>query len=201
MGFFRFLACAAPLLSGFGVAAALAFTRGLPARRRAAWTAGVHGAVLGVLLLASFADSPAFFPPLAVLLSAFALLVAAVHLLLESFGARRELCQLAASLVVALLVGSVFLIEPVLENAARVRLPADAIGSRITLILSVNPFMTTGLSILGQDLLHWPAFYRLDLAAYQHAPPRWGASALGYAVAALVLGAAAALRRRFARPA
>lgn len=199
MNAFRFISYVAPLLSGFGVAAALALTRGRPAGRRAAWAGSVHGAVLFTLLLFSFAESAGLFPPVAVLLTAFAALVASVFLLAEFLGARREACQLLASLVVVVLMGSVFMIEPVLENATRAGMSGPAIGSRITLILSVNPFMTMGLSIFGHDLLHVPAFYRLDLAAYQHEPPRWGASSLGYAIAAAVLGAAAAIRRRFAK--
>jgi len=199
MNAFRFISYVAPLLSGFGVAAALAFTRGRTARRRAAWAGGVHGGVLLAVLLLSFVESVGSFPPVAVLLTAFAALVASVFLLAEFLGARREVCQLLASLLVVLLMGSVFLIEPVLENATRAGMSAAAIGSRITLILSVNPFMTMGLSIFGHDLLHVPAFYRLDLAAYQHFPPRWGATSLGYAVVAAVLGGAAALRRRWAK--
>ncbi len=199
MNAFRFLAYLAPLLSGFGVAAALAWTRGLPWRRRAAWTGGVHGGILVVLFLLSFLESVALFPAVAVLLTAFAAFVASVSLLAELLGARREVGQLLASLVVVVLMGSVFLIEPVLENATRAGLPGPSVGERITLILSVNPFMTTGLSIFGHDLLHAPAFYRLDLAAFQHAPPRWGATSLGYAVAAAVLGSAAALRHRLAK--
>ena len=198
MNSFRFIAYVAPLLSGFGVAAALAWTRGLPWRRRAAWAGGAHGGVVLVLFFLSFVESVALFPAVALLLTAFAALVASVFLLAEFLGARREACQLVASLLVVALMGSVFLIEPVLENAVRAGLPGPSIGARITWILSVNPFMTTGLSIFGHDLLHVPAFYKLDLAAFQHAPPRWGATSLGYAVAALVVGGAAALRRRFA---
>ncbi len=199
MNAFRLAAYAAPLLSGFGVAAALALSRGRPARGRAAWAGGVHGGILALLFLLSFAESVLLFPKVALLLTAFAALVAAAFLAVESLGARRELCQLAASLLVVALMGSVFVVEPVLENAVRARLPGPQIGTRLSLLLSVNPFMTLGLSVFGHDLLHVPAFYRLDLAAYQHAPPRWGATSFGYAVAAGILGAAAALRRRFSR--
>jgi hypothetical protein len=197
MNAFRFISYLAPLLSGFGVAAALSLTRRLPWRRRVAWAGGTHGGVVVLLFGLSFVESVALFPAVALLLTAFAALVASVFLLVEFLGARREVCQLVSSLVVVALMGSVFLIEPVLENAVRAGLSGPAIGARITWILSVNPFMTTGLSIFGHDLLHVPAFYKLDLAAFQHAPPRWGATSLGYGIAAGVLGGAAAIRRRF----
>jgi hypothetical protein len=197
---FRFVAYVLPLAAGFALPAALALTRGLPPARRAARAGAVHGALLLVLLAFSFAERVGLFPPAAVLATAFGLFVAAVHLAFELAGAPREVPQLAASLLAALLMGSVFLVEPVLENATRAGLPSEAVGARITLVLSVNPFMTLGLSAFGHDLLHTPTFYQLDLAAYPHAAPRWGATSLGYLLAAALAGAvgagAAFLRRR-----
>jgi hypothetical protein len=198
MSFFRTLAYLSPFAVGFGVAAALALTAGRPPRQRAVAAGGVAGGVLGLLLLASFTDSPKQWLPLALLLGSFAVMIAGLYLLGEALRAPREVSQIVSGLVVCLLMSTVFVFGPIIRNSADTGATGEAISRRIALMMDVSPLMVMGESIFAEDLLHKPYIYRLDLAGYQHPDPSWAASSAGYALAGAALaGLAVALRRLF----
>ena len=203
MTLFRYLAYVAPLAVGFGVPAVLALTSAAPVRRRMVAALAVLGGVLVVLGAAALTESARAFGQVALLLAGLAVLVAGFFQLCAAFRLPPEMCQIVASLLVVALMSTVFCFPPVLEHALEVGMSGDDISRRITLALDVNPFMVMGYSIFGHELLHSPTFYRLDLADYQFAPPRWQGTALGYALAGFSLFAAAlgltALRLRFAK--
>ena len=200
MSVFRTLAYLSPFLVGFGVAAALSLTGDRPPKRRAVAAGTVVGAVLALLLLASFLDAPKLWAPVAVVLVTFAALTAGVYLLCEAARAPREVSQIATSLVVCFLVSTAFVFGPIIRNSADTGATGEAISRRLSLMMDVNPFFVMGESIFAEDLLHTPYLYRLDLAGFQHVLPSWPASSAGYAIAGAALaGIAVALRRR--RPA
>jgi hypothetical protein len=196
MSLFRTLAYLSPLAIGLGIAAALALSSGKPAKRRALAAGAVPGGVLLVLLFASFADSPGEWLRLAPLLLSFSVLIAGLFLLCESLKAPREVCQIVAGLVVCFLVSTIFWMGPMIRASADAGASGEAIFSRITLAMGVNPYFTMAYSIFGDDLLHLPYFYRTDLAGFQYELPRWPATSAGYALTGLVLGGMAAGLRR-----
>lgn len=198
---FRTLAYLAPLVLGLGVGAALALTAGRPLGRRAAWAAGTAGAGVALVAAAALAAGAAGAAvPLAALLAAFCAFAAALYLLAEELALPSEACQLVSGLAVVFLMSTVFLLGPVVRHAEEAGLSGEAIARRIEWALGVNPFAAAGYSIFGAALLHEPALYRTGAADFQHAWPRWGATAAGYALAALALagaaGGARAIRRR-----
>jgi len=193
MNVFRTLAYLAPLAVGFGVAAALALTRGRPVRRRLVAALCVLGVVVAALGLAAFAESAGAFMAVSMLMAGFALLTAGFFLFCEACGLPAGACQVAAGLVVAGLLGTAFLFGPVLRQAEESGMPMEDISRRITRTLEVNPFMVTGCSVFGRDPTHWRTFYPLGLADYPSAPPRWRASAAGYALAGFAFFAGAVL--------
>lgn len=196
MSFFRTLAYLSPFLVGFGVAAALALTSGRPIRRRAVATAAVPGAVLLLLLGASFAESVRLWPPLALLLVSFATLIAGLYLACEAARAPREVSQIVAGLAVCFLMSTIFVFGPIIRDTADAGASGAAISRRISLAMDVNPFFVMGYSIFRTDLLYLPVFYRTDLAGFQHELPSWGATSAGYALAGAALaGLSVALRR------
>jgi hypothetical protein len=206
MSLFAFLAYLSPLLAGFGVAAALALAWPGGVRRRLAAALGVAGGVVVLLALAAIGDSFKAFGPVALLAGGVSGLVAGVFCFCAAFRLPPEVCQIAASLVVVALVGSVFLMGPVLENAEEVGMPGEEISRRITLAVGVNPMMVMGYSVFAdRDLVREPGLYDLGLADYPFVTPEWGRTALGYVVTGFMLFAAAmgltALRLRFARSA
>jgi hypothetical protein len=201
MPLFEVLAYLSPLVLGFGVPAALALSRGAPPKRRLAAAGAVVLAVLGILLLASFSDSPKFWPPLAAVLVSVALLVAGIYLLAESIRIPRELCQILAGLALSFLMSTLFWAGPLVRAAADRGATGDAIYRRISLCLNVNPFFVIGYSIFDVDLIHGSAlFYHMGMADFQHGTPSWGASSAGFAVAGLVFGALGAGLRRVLKP-
>ena len=179
MSFFRTLAYLSPFLVGFGVAAALTLTADRPPKRRAAVAGGVAGSVLALLLLASFADSPRLWPPVALVLLSFGMLVAGIYLVGEALRAPREVSQIAAGLVVCFLMSTVFVFGPIIRNSADAGASGAAISRRIGLMMDVSPLMVLGESVFAEDLLHKPYIYRLDLAGYQHPDPSWPATSAG----------------------
>ena len=196
MSLFRTLAYLSPLAIGFGLAAALALTTGKPPKRRALAAGAVPGGILLLLLFASFAATPAQWLRLVPLLLSFALLVAGLYLLCESLKAPREVSQIVAGLAVCFLVSTVFWMGPLIRASADAGASGEAVFSRITLAMGVNPYFTMAYSIFDDDLLHLPYFYRTDLAGFQYDLPRWPATSAGYAVTGLVLGAVAVTLRR-----
>lgn len=199
MSLFRALAYLSPLVLGFGLAAALALSRGRPAVFRARVAGGGLLGVLVLLLLASFGDSPRLWLPVAILLTSFSLLVAALYLFLESLGATPEVSQIGTGLVVCLLMSTIFIAGPIIRDSADAGAGGEAISRRITLALDVNPTCVLGYSIFQTDLLYLPVFYRWDLAGFQHEKPAWTASSLGYLLAGLLLGALSLGARRVLR--
>ena len=196
MSFFRTLAYLSPLIVGFGVPAALALTAGRPPKRRAIAAGAVLGAVLALLLLASFADSVKLWLQVALLIGPFGLLVAGIYLLCESAKAPREVSQIVAGLVVCLLMSTVFVFGPIIRDSADAGASGAAISGRIGLMMDVSPLMVMGESIFGDDLLHRPYIYRLDLAGYQHPSPSWPATSAGYGlIGAALVGISIGLRR------
>jgi hypothetical protein len=196
MSLFRTLAYLSPLAVGFGLAAALALTTGKPPKRRATAAGAVLGGVLLLLLFASFAASPGLWLRLAPLLLSFAMLVAGLYLLCEALKAPREVSQIVVGLAVCFLVSTVFWMGPIIRASADAGASGDAVYSRITLAMGVNPYFTMAYSIFDDDLLHLPHFYRTDLAGFQYELPRWPATSAGYALTGLVLGALATTIRR-----
>jgi len=198
---FRVLAFLSPLVVGFAVPAALAATAGAAPRRRAAAAGGAVGAVLAVLLAASFSDSPAAWLPLSALLVSVGILTGGVSLLAESAGLPRDLGQIVAGLVLCALASTLFWTAPLIRASADGGASGEAIYRRITFSLDANPFFVVGYSIFGVDMIHEsPFFYRLGMADFQHGTPSWPASSAGFAVAGLVLAALAAGARRLRNP-
>jgi hypothetical protein len=196
MSVFRTLAYLSPLIVGFGVAAALALTADRPAKRRALAAGAVFGGVVVLLLLASFADSVKLWVQVVMLIAPFTLLVAGIYLLCEAAKAPREVSQIVAGLAVCLLMSTVFVFGPIIRDSADAGASGAAISSRIGLMMDVSPFMVMGESIFGDDLLHRPYIYRLDLAGYQHPTPSWPATSAGYGlVGAALVGLSVGLRR------
>jgi hypothetical protein len=201
MPLFQVLGYLSPLLVGFGIAAALALTASQPLRRRCAAAGGVVLAVLGLLLVASFSDSPKYWLPLSVLLVSLALLVAGIYLMAESAGVPRELCQILSGLALCVLMSTLFWAGPLIRAAADRGATGEAIYRRITVSLDVNPFLVIGYSIFDVDLIHSSAFfYRLGMADFQHGTPSWGATSAGFAVAGLIFASVAVGLRRVLRP-
>ena len=196
MSVFRTLAYLSPFLLGFGIAAALALTEQRPPKRRAAAPGAVVGAVLVLLLLTSFGETPALWPPLALLLVSFAALVAGLYLFCESARAPREVSQIIVGVVVCLLMSTIFVFGPVIRATADAGATGAAIAGRISLAMDVNPFFVMGYSIFRSDLLYLPVFYRTDLAGFQHELPSWPATSAGYAIAGAALGGLAVALRR-----
>ena len=196
---FRFLAYLTPLLVGLGVPAALAFAQGKPAGRRVLAAVAVLGSVLLLLLLASFGESPRLLLPLVPLLASLGLLVAGLFLLCESLRAPREAGLVAAGLLTALLMGSVFAFGPIIKAGADAGASAAAIHGRISLVLAVNPFFVTAYSIFDVDLLVRPVFYRMGLADFQHATPHWAPTSAGYALVGAALAGLSFAARRLLR--
>lgn len=197
MSVFRTLAYLSPFLVGFGIPAALALTSGRPPKRRAIAAGAVAVGLLAVLLLASFADSVKLWVPVAILLVAFAGLVAGLYLLCEAARAPREVSQIVTGLVVCFLVSTAFVFGPIIRDSADRGASGESISRRMSLMMDVNPFFVMGESIFAEDLLHTPYLYRLDLAGFQHVLPSWPATSAGYAVVGAALGGlAVALRRR-----
>lgn len=201
MSAFRTLSYLSPFIVGFGIAAALALTAGRPPKRRAVASGAVVGAVLALLLLASFADAPSQWPPVALLLAAFGMLVAGIYLLCEAARAPREVCQLVSGVVVCLLMSTLFVFGPIIRTSADAGASGAAISSRITLAMDVNPFFVMGYSIFRSDLLYLPVFYRTDLAGFQHGLPSWPATTAGYAIVGAALAGLAFALRRARKPA
>jgi uncharacterized membrane protein len=196
MSVFRTLAYLSPFMVGFGVAAALALTAERPPKRRAVTAGTVVGAVLVLLLLVSFADSVKLWLQVALLIVPFALLVAGIYLLCEAAKAPREVSQVVAGLAVCVLMSTVFVFGPIIRDTADTGASGAAISQRIGLMMDVSPLMVMGESIFGDDLLHRPYIYRLDLAGYQHPNPSWPATSAGYGlVGAALVGVSLGLRR------
>jgi len=201
MSVFRTLAYLSPLIVGFGVPAALALTADRPVKRRAIAAGAGVGAVLVLLLFASFADASKLWAPVAVVLVTFAALVAGLYLACEAVRAPREVSQIITGLVVCFLVSTCFVFGPIIRNSADTGATGEAISHRMSLMMDVNPFFVMGESIFAEDLLHSPYLYKLDLAGFQHVLPSWPASSAGYAiVGAALAGLAVALRKRRAAP-
>jgi uncharacterized membrane protein len=196
MSLFRTLAYLSPFLVGFGISAALALTAERPPKRRAVAAGAVVGAVLVVLLLVSFADSVKLWLQVALLIVPFALLVAGIYLLCEAAKAPREVSQVVAGLAVCVLMSTVFVFGPIIRDTADTGASGAAISQRIGLMMDVSPLMVMGESIFGDDLLHRPYIYRLDLAGYQHPNPSWPVTSAGYGVVgAALVGVSFGLRR------
>jgi hypothetical protein len=196
MSLFRTLAYLSPFIVGFGVPAALALTAERPPKRRAVAAGAVVGAVLMLLLLVSFADSVKLWLQVALLIVPFALLVAGIYLLCEAAKAPREVSQIVAGLAVCVLMSTVFVFGPIIRDTADTGASGEAISRRIGLMMEVSPLMVMGESIFGDDLLHRPYIYRLDLAGYQHPNPSWPATSAGYGVVgAALVGVSIGLRR------
>src|SRR6185436_11024301 len=126
-----------PFMVGFGVAAALALTADRPPKRRAVAAGAVLGAVLGLLLLVSFADSVKLWLPVALLIGPFALLVAGIYLLCEAAKAPREVSQIVAGLAVCVLMSTVFVFGPIIRDTADTGASGAAISQRIGLMMDV----------------------------------------------------------------
>jgi hypothetical protein len=178
----------------------LAYTSGRPLKHRLVASASVVFGLLVLLLLASFADSPRDWFPVAVLLLSLGLLVAGVFLVAESARAPRELCQGVAALTVCLLMSTLFWLGPIIRAMAERSTGGDVVYRRITLMMDVNPFFVMAYSVFDQDLLHTPFFYRMGLADYQRGTPSWGLSSAGFAITGLILAAVATGVRRAAKP-
>ena len=186
MTFFRCIAYLSPLLVGFGLAGALALTWERPVARRLVAAGGVLGGMAVVLVLPGLANFSALGPVLA-LVATFALLVTGVFCLCASFRLPPQVCQIVASLVVVLLVGSVFIAGPAVAQGVERGMGTEEVARRINLSLDVNPFMTMGYSVFDEQLLHTTSLYSLGLADYLFALPEWGATSLGYLLTGVVL--------------
>jgi len=200
MSSFRFLSYLSPLLLGIALPTALAYTSGKPLKHRMVTSASVVFGLLALLLLASFADSPRAWGPVAVLLLSLGLLVAGVFLLAESARAPREICQGIAALTMCLLLSTLFWLGPIIRALAVRSSVGDAVYRRITLLMDVNPLFVMAYSVFDQDLLHLPFFYNMGLADYQRGTPSWGLSSAGFAAAGLLLAADGAGLRRAVPP-
>src|SRR6185436_18853649 len=141
MSVFRTLAYLSPFMVGFGVAAALALTADRPPKRRALAAGAVVGAALVLLLLTSFADSVKLWPPVALMVALFGLLVAGIYLLCETAKAPREVSQIVAGLAVCLLMSTVFVFGPIIRDSADAGASGAAISGRIGLMMDVSPLM------------------------------------------------------------
>ena len=179
MGVYRFLAYLMPLLAGFAAAWALASTEGRPPLRRLARLGLVLAGCLPFLLAGVVAAS-------------LALLTAAAYLAARGVRVPPVAAQVLASLIPVALYAIVFLFDPILNHPA-----ADdaALGRRITLGLELNPIAVLTISVFEENFYHRPTFYRLDFAAYKHAPPAWASTVTMYLGAAAGLGALAAALR------
>ena len=200
MTVFRILAYLAPLAIGLAVPAALALTRGKPAGRRVIWSVSVFGAILILLAtVALFAGAFGAWLELAVLLTAFGLLIAGLCLFVESIGLPGEAGQIVAALLTVALITTVFWFAPMLNRQIEKGASASTIHDRISFALAASPLMTTGYSILEEDLLVSRSFYPLHFRDYQFTPPRWGMTSFGYGLVGLAFGGLAwgifALRR------
>ncbi|HEX7896297.1 MAG TPA: hypothetical protein VF950_00860 [Planctomycetota bacterium] len=186
MSVFRCAAYLMPLLAGFGAAWALASTEGRPAPRRLA----ILGAVLLVCLPFGRAGLVAL---------SLALLVAAAYLAARALRVPAGPAQVVASLLPVALYATLFLFAPVYDSTPRT--DAD-MGRRLTLALELSPISTLAVSVFDDNFYHRPTFYRLDFAAYKHAPPSWTGTVAMYLTAAAALGAIAlggfALRKKAA---
>lgn len=201
MSTFRYLAYLSPLLLGFGLPTALAYTAGRPLKHRLVASASVVFGLMALLLVASFADSPRQWFPVAVILLSLGLLVGGVFLLAESARAPRELCQGVAALTICLLMSTLFWLGPIVRATADGGSGGgDRTYARITLLMDVNPLFVMAFSVFDQDLLHLPFFYNMGLADYQRGTPAWGASSAGFAVAGLVLAGISTGVRRAVKP-
>ena len=188
MTLFRFAAHLAPLLAGFGAAAALAFTEGRPPRRRLAVLGAVLGGVLLLVAATGLFDTPRAVVPAAALTASLGLLVATAYLVQRAARLPSGPAQVVASLVPVALYALVFVCVPVSEAGV----DETELGRRITRVLTLSPIAVTTVSVLGDDFYHRPTFYRLDYAAYKHAPPTWTGAVAMYLGAAAALGALAA---------
>jgi len=199
MSTFRYLAYLSPLLLGFALPTALAYTDRKPLKHRLVASASVVFGLLTLLLLASFLDSPRQWFPVAVLLLSLSLLVGGVFLLAESARAPREICQGVAGLVMVLLMSTLFWMAPIVRAVAEGGSGGGGrTYARITFLMDVNPFFVMAYSVFDQDLMHTPFFYSTGLADFQRGTPAWGPSSAAFAAAGLLLaGAATGLRRAF----
>lgn len=198
MSTFRYLAYLSPLLLGFALPTALAYTSGRPLKHRLTASASVVFGLLALLLLASFADSPSQWGPVAVVLLSLALLSGGVFLLVESARAPREISQGVAALVMVLLMSTLFWLGPIVRALAEGGRGGGNTYARITFLMDVNPFFVMAYSIFEQDLMHTPFFYGMGLADFQSGKPAWGPSSAAFAAAGLLLaGVATGLRRAF----
>jgi hypothetical protein len=177
MAAYRFLAILAPLLAGLAAAWALAATEGRPPLKRALR--------VGIVLLLCLPFGKA-----GLIAVALALLVSTAYLAARGLRVPPGPSQVAASAIPVLLYSILFLMGTYLGE----------LGDRgITLGLELNPISVISISVLGDDFYHRPTFYRMDFAAYKHAPPVWTGTVLMYLSAAGVLGVLAfALRRKSA---
>ncbi len=177
---FRVWCALLPLLVGFGVPALLTWRPGAPGLRASALFVA---ALLIATILASFTAPSGALLPVALFITAFAVLVAGLHLVWPWPIAG----QIASGLVVSAMMGSIFYIrlEPDLD------LPA--IQQRIELALALSPYAVL-METLGKDILRG-ALYS-DWADYPIVRPSWQPIALLY----VLIGAAlAALGRLTAR--
>lgn len=200
MSTFRTLAYLSPLLLGFALPTALAYTSGKPLKHRLVASASVVFGILTLLLFASFADRPRQWFPVAVVLLSLGLLVAGVFLAAESARAPREICLGLAGLVTCLLMSTLFWLGPIVRTLAEGNSSGETVYRRITLLMDVNPFFVMAYSVFDQDLMHTPFFYGMGLADFQRGTPSWGASSAGFAAAGLVLAAVATGVRRIVKP-
>jgi hypothetical protein len=182
VGLFAFLAYLAPLLAGLGAAWAWASSEGRPPLRRLARAGLVAG---GVALLCL-----PYWKAGAIALS-MAALVSTAYFLARGFWIPAAPAQVVVSFLPLALYALVFLFDPFFEYAARVRMDDATLGRRITLGLTLNPIAVTTISVLNENFYHRPIFYRLDFAAYKHAPPTWLGAVAYYLAASAVLAALA----------
>ena len=139
---------------------------------------------------AFFTDAFVPFLKLTLLVAAFSFLVGAFYLFLESCRVPDDAAQVLCGLLVVALLGTIFWMKPVLDDAEASGLSEGAIDSRITLALQVNPFAVTSYSIFEQDPGHWASLYPFGLDDFRHGYPTWGVATLGYALTGLIFLAA-----------
>lgn len=195
MGIFVWAAFVSPLLAGFLVPAALAWSADRPARHRLRAFGIAAGIPLLLLLLLSLPESLSRGLAAAGITLSVSLLSAGLYLLLESLRASPSAAQAAASLVAPALIASLFVVGPGIPDSG----DGATISSRITWLLALNPYSVLAYAVFDTDLLTLRVFYSNHLAGYPYGVPRLIPGMLFLALPGLALAGAAFLIRRSRR--
>lgn len=201
---FRFFALSAPL--GLGILLPFLLARAA-SRPRSLGTGVRHCSIaLGIVVLLfavlAVGSGERFTGALyaALFVSAFAVLVFACYQFVASLVNLSVVAQLLCGLLVVAMYGLVFLGGIIVENALKVGLTSDALGTRLDLLLALSPYTVMADSIFEMRPLERRVLYRVSqIAEFPHHQAPWSEVAVAYLVAAywLSVGSLAfhALRR------